>query len=164
MTISSFEALGVRFQLSLEKEIANISAPGPQIKKVRTLWFLKLEKLKKRKWPYFFLFVAQERRYDHFFFWRSGCKVRAIVSGRNCQYLDSWATNQKSKDTLLSQTLKVEEKKETLVFLICDPEAEICPLYHFSCISLWCDPLKKGESIGSTSKSPRTLKFCMVSI
>ena len=46
----------------------------------------------------------------------SWCKVRAIVSGRNWQYLGSWATNQKSKDTLLSQTLKVEEKKVTLVF------------------------------------------------
>ena len=33
MTISSFEALGLRFELSSEKEITNISAPGPQIKK-----------------------------------------------------------------------------------------------------------------------------------
>ena len=54
MAISSFEALGVRFELSSEEEIANISAPWPQIKK--------------------------------------------------------------SKNTLLSQTLKVEEKKVTLVF------------------------------------------------
>ena len=37
MTISSFEALSVRFELLLEEEIANISAPGPQIKKVKTL-------------------------------------------------------------------------------------------------------------------------------
>ena len=42
MTISSFEALGVRFELSSEKEIANISAPGKQSKKVWTLRFLKL--------------------------------------------------------------------------------------------------------------------------
>ena len=42
MAISFFEALGVRFVLSSEEEIANISAPGPQIKKVRTLYFLKL--------------------------------------------------------------------------------------------------------------------------
>ena len=48
MTISSFEALGVRFELSSEEEIANIG---------------------------------------------------------------SWARNKKSKNTLLSQTLKVEEKK-----------------------------------------------------
>ena len=38
-------------------------------------------------------FVAQEPRYDHFFFWSSGCKVCAIFRGRKCQYLDSWATN-----------------------------------------------------------------------
>ena len=29
MTIRSFEALDVRFELSPEEEIANISAPGP---------------------------------------------------------------------------------------------------------------------------------------
>ena len=71
MTTSSFEALGVRFELSSVEEIANISA-----------------------------------------------------------------TNKKSKDTLISQTLKVEEKKVTLVFLICGPGAEIWPLYLFACISL----------------------------
>ena len=54
MTTSSFEARVVRFNLSSEEEIANISAPGPKIKK--------------------------------------------------------------SKDTLLSQTLKVEENKVSSVF------------------------------------------------
>ena len=47
----SLEAWGVRFELSSEEEIANILAPGPEIKKVRTLCFLRLLKLKKRKWP-----------------------------------------------------------------------------------------------------------------
>ena len=42
MTISLFEAWGVRFELSLEEEFANILAPGPRIKKVRSLYFLKL--------------------------------------------------------------------------------------------------------------------------
>ena len=42
MTISSLESRGVRFELSLEEEITNILAPGPRIKKVRTLCFLKL--------------------------------------------------------------------------------------------------------------------------
>ena len=51
MTISLFEARGVRFELWSEEEIANILAPGPQIKKVRTLGFLKLQKLKKKKCP-----------------------------------------------------------------------------------------------------------------
>ena len=36
-------------------------------------------------------------------------KLSSVVSGRNCQNLGSWATNKKSKDTFLSQTLKVEE-------------------------------------------------------
>ena len=34
MTISLFEAQGMRFELSSEEEIANILAPGPQIKKL----------------------------------------------------------------------------------------------------------------------------------
>ena len=49
MTISSFEALRVRFELSSEEEIANISAPGPKIKKIRTLSFLQLCKFEKSK-------------------------------------------------------------------------------------------------------------------
>ena len=42
MAISFFEFLGVRFELSSKEEITNISAPGPQIKKVKTLFFLKI--------------------------------------------------------------------------------------------------------------------------
>ena len=42
MAISSFDAQVVRFELSSEEEIANILASGPQIKKIRTLCFLKL--------------------------------------------------------------------------------------------------------------------------
>ena len=49
MTLSLFEAMGVRFELSSEEEIANISAPGPKIKKIRTLYFLQLSKFKKAK-------------------------------------------------------------------------------------------------------------------
>ena len=113
--------------------------------KLRTLSFLQLLKFEKAKCPYFFYLWPRSRDIANFFNWRSWCKVQAIVSGRNCQYLGSLATNKKS-ETLLPQPLKVEEKKVTLVFLICGPGAEIWPLYHFSCISLWCDPLKKGDA------------------
>ena len=51
MTISLFEARSVRFELSSEEEIANISAPGPKIKKIRTLYFLQLSKFEKAKCP-----------------------------------------------------------------------------------------------------------------
>ena len=47
MTISLFEARRVRFELSSEEEIANISAPGQKIKKIKTLYFLKLLNVKK---------------------------------------------------------------------------------------------------------------------
>ena len=49
MTIPSLEAWGVRFESLSAEKIANILAPGPKIKKVRTLCFLKQKKLKKRK-------------------------------------------------------------------------------------------------------------------
>ena len=49
MTISLFEARSVRFELSSEEKIANISAPGPKIKKIRTLYFLQLSKFEKAK-------------------------------------------------------------------------------------------------------------------
>ena len=51
MAFSLFEARGVRFELSSEEEIANISAPGPKIKKVRPLSFLQLLKFEREKCP-----------------------------------------------------------------------------------------------------------------
>ena len=51
MTISLFEARRVRFELSSEEEIANILAPGPKMKKIKTLYLPKLLKLKKGKCP-----------------------------------------------------------------------------------------------------------------
>ena len=51
MTISLFEAQGLTFELSSEKEIANNSAPGPKIKKVRPLSFLQLLKFEREKCP-----------------------------------------------------------------------------------------------------------------
>ena len=76
MSISLFEALGVRFELSSEEEIAIISASWLKIKKVRTLCFLKLLKLNER----------------------------------------NFKSLRKQSKTLRSQTLKVEEKKVSLVF------------------------------------------------
>ena len=73
-------------------------------------------KVEEKKVHLFFLFEAQEPRYGHFIYWSSGSEVRTIVKGRNCQYLGSWATNHKTNNTLLSQTLKVEEKKVSLIF------------------------------------------------
>ena len=48
----------------------------------------------------------------------NGLDVRFELStrGRNYHYIGSWATNKTSKDTLLSQALKCEEKKVSLFF------------------------------------------------
>ena len=67
MPISLFEARGVRFELSSEEEITNISAPGPKIKKIRALYFLQLPKFEKVKCPYFFDFWPRSRDIGNFF-------------------------------------------------------------------------------------------------
>ena len=80
-------------------------------------------KVEEKKVSLFFWFVTQELRYGHFIFWTSVSEVRIIVKGRKCQYLGPWAINKKTKDTLLSQTLKVENKK---VSLFCNCKCENC--------------------------------------
>ena len=67
MAISPFEALGLRFELSSVEEIANISAPGPQIKKLRSLSFLQLLKFERAKCPYFFYLRPRSRDISNFF-------------------------------------------------------------------------------------------------
>ena len=55
--------------------------------------------------------------------------------GNKGQYLGPWVINEKNKDTLLSPTFKVKEKKVSLFFFICGPGAEIRPFSHLSLIS-----------------------------
>ena len=54
MAISSFEAQEVDYVPLTRRENANILAPGPNIKKLRTLYFLQLLKLEPAKCPLFF--------------------------------------------------------------------------------------------------------------
>ena len=63
-----------------------------------------------------FLFVAQELRYGHFFFLSSGARFDLSSEEEIAHISASRPQIKKSKDTLLSPTLKVEEKKVTLVF------------------------------------------------
>ena len=45
-------------------------------------------------------------------------KSHLVPKGRRCPYLGPLAMNKKTKETLLSQTLNVEEKKVSLFFRI----------------------------------------------
>ena len=87
-----------------------------RIKKTKVTLLSQTLKVEEKKVSLFFWFVTQELRNGHFIFWTSVSEVRIIVKGRKCQYLCPWAINKKTKDTLLSQTLKVEEKKVSLFF------------------------------------------------
>ena len=64
---------------------------------------------------------------------------------------------------MLSQSLKVKEKS-VLSILFCGPGAEIWQLSYFTCILLWCDPLKKDGAWGTPKSSPIELKFFLVSL
>ena len=86
--------------------------------------------------------------------------VRTIIKGRKCQYLGSWATNHKTNDTLLSQTLKVEEKKVSLVFLFVAQEPRY---WHFCNLTISRTLLPKFQKIkwapGPQIKKLMTLSF-----
>ena len=58
MTISLFEARGVRFELSSEEEIANIAAPWPKIKKSKNTLLSLTLKVEEKKVSLVFLFRA----------------------------------------------------------------------------------------------------------
>ena len=108
---------------------ANISAPGPKIEKLRNLCLLKVEE---KKVSLVFWFVAQEPRYGPFIFWKLGSKVRGIVNWGKYQYRGPWTINEKTKETLLSQTLKVEEKKVSLVFWFVAQEPRYGPFIFWN--------------------------------
>ena len=70
MAISSFETWEVKYVVLSIGENANISAPGPQIKKLRTLSFLQLLKFEKATCLYFFDFWPRCRDIGNFFLGR----------------------------------------------------------------------------------------------
>ena len=103
--------------LRFKRRNGQISAPGPQIKKIRTLSFLQLLNFEKAKYP-------------HFFIYGSGADILAFIPvtmERNppsevrmikWPYFGFWATNEKYKDTFFSSTFKVWESKVSLVILL----------------------------------------------
>ena len=66
MTISSFETQEVEYVSSSKEENANISPPGPKIKKVRPLSFLQLLKFEKAKYPCFYHLLPRVQDIDSF--------------------------------------------------------------------------------------------------
>ena len=79
-----------------------------------------------------FPFMDQRSRYWHFLPIRILCTPLPELKKKKWSYLGSWAKNKRFKDTLLSQTLKVEEKKVSLVFLLkaSEPRYGHCLIFH----------------------------------
>ena len=88
--------------------------------------------------PLVFSIFAQGLRYSHFLnsrmlpCWRGWQKMRKWL------YLSPWAKIEKTKGSLFSQTLKVEENKVSLVFSIFAQEL------RFSLFLLFCQPRQQG--------------------
>ena len=120
--IFGFYELGSLFK---NPENAYISAQGQKIKKIKALYFLKLLKLKKRKYPY--LFVSLPLFRDMVILLKlcpcPGDKIR------KWPYLGSESIKSKNKVTLLSLTLKVGENKVPLFFLLVAPFLRYWPCY-----------------------------------
>ena len=110
-----FWNLGSEVRDIVKWENANISAPGPKIKKLMTLYFLQLFKFEKAKYPYFFNLLPRGRDIGLFFLTIAHAPPPEAQKTQ-CPYFRSWATNQKTKDTFFSSTFKVWESKVSLFF------------------------------------------------
>ena len=87
------------------------------------------------------------------------------ISGK-CQNLGPWAINEKTKDTLLSQTLKVEEKKVSLVFLFVVQEPRYWPFLPLTIAQTLHPGFKRRNvhisALNQKKKSKVTLLFWFV--
>ena len=126
MAISSFEGQEVKYVPSSREVKANILAPGPWIKKLRTLCFLKPLKLKKRKCLYFF--DPWPRSQDIAISSLEAREVEYVASSRgedaNISAPGPWIKKQRSLSFL--QLLKCEKAK--------------CPMFF--------EPSPRGQDIG----------------
>ena len=124
-------------------------------------------KVEEKKVALLYWLLAQETRYGHFFFWSSGSGVRTIVKGRNCQYPGPSAINDKNKDTLLSQTLTVEEKKVSLYFYLWPRGQDIGIFFLWRWYVLYFLSFKRWNGHisvpGPQIKEIRTLSFLQLS-
>ena len=93
-------------------------SPWAKILKTKDTLFPSTFKVWESKVPLVFSIFSQGMWSSHFFIFCWPCQQGAILEYRRILYLSLWAKNEKTKGTLLSQTLKVEENKVPLVFLI----------------------------------------------
>ena len=93
-------------------------APGLRApnRKTKVTFFSSTFKVGESKVSLLFLFVAWKPRYGQFLPLTIDQTLDLSFKRRNGHISAPGPTNQKSKDTLLSPTLKVEEKKVSLVF------------------------------------------------
>ena len=115
--LSHFQTCKVFSSTFMKQQNYNNSAQWTLIMKISTLLFLQLLKLKKIKCPYFF--VQTSYYWDISFLWfKNLCPyVHHQITNHKMSkssYLPRMISDLKSKGTLFSSTLKVEEVKENL--------------------------------------------------
>ena len=91
-------------------------SPWASNQKTKDTFFSPTLKVKEKKVPLFFWFEAQVLRYGHFLLCTIARLWNDVLKIRKWPYLSPWASNQKTKGTFFSPTLKVKEKKVPLFF------------------------------------------------
>ena len=93
-------------------------SPWAKIEKTKGSLFSQTLKVEENKVSLFFSIFAQELRFSLFLLFCQPRQQGAILEFRKWLYLSPRVKIEKTKGPLLSQTLKVEENKVPLVFLI----------------------------------------------
>ena len=93
-------------------------SPRAKILKTKGTLFSQTLKFEENKVPLVFSIFALGLRYSHFLISCRPHQQGAVLKFKKWLYLSTWAKISKTKGTLFSQTLKVEENKVPLVFSI----------------------------------------------
>ena len=138
-------------------------SPWASNTKTKGTFFSPTLKVKEKKVPLFFLFEAQELRYGHFLLWTIARLWNDVVKIRKWQYLSPWASNQKTKGTFFSPTLKVKKKKVPLFFWFDTHGLRYvhCQLCTIVC---WENDIGKRENGHISAPEPQIKKIKALSI
>ena len=116
-------------------------SPWAKIEKTKGSLFSQTLKVEENKVSLVFSIFVQELRFSLFLFFCQTRQQGAILKFRKWLYLSPWAKIEKTKGSVFSQTLKVEENKVSLVFFNFCSGAEIQPFSPFlSTTSARCHP------------------------
>ena len=114
-------------------------SPRAKIEKTKGTLFSSTFKVWENKVPLVFEILAQVLRYSHFLNFKTAPCWCGWQKMRKWLYLSPWAKIEKTKGSLFSQTLKVEENKVSLFFSI------FAQGLRYSHFLIFCQPRQQGN-------------------